>query len=183
MWVGVYGATGVALIQTGVSVAPQAAGGDSPWWTTCPYGRQPGRGCVPQWIGAPVRPGDRVRTAVISTGTCEWRLSLVDARQRWWWATRVRYCGPVSRTVEWVAEGWQPQIPWPDFRTARFTNIWLERPDRRWVPARLVPADALWSNWVQTVAQERAGTATVCAAGAPSGRTVMIVWHNACGGA
>lgn len=186
VWVGVDGAAGSgSLVQTGINLAPVSAGGDSAWWTTC--GTQPGgHGCGEQPIRASVRPGDRIRMAVADVGVCRWRMSLTDmrsGRRAWWWGATIGYCASGPPSVEWVAEGWEPAVPWPNFGTMRFAGIWLQRPDRHWTPGHLAAADSLYSNWMHGLAEERSGNPTVCAAGSAAGETVTIVWRNTCGGA
>ena len=137
-----------------------------------------------QPIVASVVPGDQIRMAVAQEAHCVWRLSLTDTRggvRVWWWGSTIRYCVLGWRSVEWVAESWEPTVPVPDYGTVTFADIWLQTgPGRRWLPARLVPADSLWSNWMHGLVEERTGNPTVCAAGYGTGDRVMVRWENAC---
>lgn len=183
VWVGVDGAAGTqSLVQTGIDLAPASDGGNGAWWTTCGTWAG-GQGCSPQPIQASVQAGDQIRMAVAHVGDCRWRMSLTDMRggsRAWWWGSTISYCAYGPRTVEWVAEGWAPGIPWPLASPAVFRNIWLQRADGRWSRPHLTGADALYSNVMTTVAEERSGVPQVCAQGHAWHQQVAIDFLNAC---
>lgn len=169
-------------MQTGINLAPSSNGGDSAWWTTCGTWAG-GHGCSEQPIDATVLAGDQIRMVVAHVGWCRWRMSLTDTRaggRAWWWAATIGYCAYGPRTVEWVAEGWEPTIPWPLAARAVFRGIWVQHPDGRWTPARLTATDGLYSNVMQGVAEGRSADPTVCAQGHAAGQTVTVDFVNAC---
>lgn len=183
VWVGVDGAAGSAsLVQTGINLGPADAGGDGAWWTTCGTWAG-GHGCGEQPIQATVLAGDQIRMAVIHRGDCRWRMSLTDmrsGRRAWWWGSNISYCALGPRTVEWVAEGWQPGTPWPAAAPGVFRDIWLQQANGRWAPGALRPSDELYSNLVQGIAEEHSGIPTVCAQGRALGSSVAIDFSNPC---
>ncbi len=113
-WVGVDGATGSQLIQTGT--AQDTADGYWAWYEMLPNPAVP--------ILDPVSPGDHISASVLETKSGSWTISMADTTAGWTYSMPFAYSAP-GLSAEWIEEaptvGSTQSTP-ADFGTVHFSG-------------------------------------------------------------